>query len=204
MCEPVFVPACSATILPCKSITCKVKLPEFLQQKLKAKKGKAYEIPADFAGYSSIDNLRFENYEYNEKDGIYKGEHDGAHFYTIGQRKGIGIGGSILPLFVIKTDTEKNIIYLGQGENHPGLFRSNLKIENNDIHWINSSQKMNIGEERKYMVRIRYRQDLTPATLQQKEDGLYIHFEEAQRAVASGQFAAWYEGNVLVGSGVIG
>jgi tRNA-specific 2-thiouridylase len=182
----------------------KVKLPEFLQQKLKAKKGKAYEIPADFAGYSSIDNLRFENYEYNEKDGIYKGEHDGAHFYTIGQRKGIGIGGSILPLFVIKTDTEKNIIYLGQGENHPGLFRSNLKIENNDIHWINSSQKMNIGEERKYMVRIRYRQDLTPATLQQKEDGLYIHFEEAQRAVASGQFAAWYEGNVLVGSGVIG
>ena len=105
---------------------------------------------------------------------------------------------------MIKTDTEKNIIYLGQGENHPGLFRSNLKIENNDIHWINSSQKMNSGEERKYMVRIRYRQDLTTATLQQKEDGLYLHFKEAQRAVASGQFAAWYEGNVLVGSGVIG
>lgn len=181
----------------------KVKLPEFLQQKLKAKKGKAYEIPADYAGYCNIDDLRFENYDYQEKDGIYKGEHDGAHFYTIGQRKGIGIGGSILPLFVIKTDTEKNILYLGQGENHPGLFRSNLKIETNDVHWINASQKMNIGEERKYMVRIRYRQDLTPATLHQKEDGMYIHFEEAQRAVAAGQFAAWYEGNVLVGSGVI-
>ncbi len=182
----------------------KVKLPEFLQQKLKAKKGKAYEIPADAAIYKTTDlENQSSNFEYSEKDGIYKGEHEGAHFYTIGQRKGIGIGGSPLPLFVIKTDTLKNIVYLGQGENHPGLFRKGLKIKTNDIHWINPSHAMQVGEERKYDVRIRYRQDLTPAFLILKEGGLYLKFDEAQRAVAAGQFAAWYDGNVLMGSGVI-
>ncbi len=184
----------------------KVKLPEFLQQKLKPKKGKAYEIPDNLPQYSQQRETLEEicaPFLYSEKDGVVRGDHDGAHFFTIGQRKGIGIGGSPLPLFCIKTDVEKNIVYLGQGENHPGLFRKGLRINNGDIHWINASTEMKNGEQRVYQTRIRYRQELSPATLHKTENGLYLIFDEPQKAIAAGQFAAWYEGNVLIGSGII-
>ena len=184
----------------------KVKLPEFLQQKLSAKKGKAYEIPADLSQFTKTRESLEEicaPFEYSVSEGIERGVHDGAHFFTIGQRKGIGIGGSPLPLFCIKTDVEKNIVFLGQGEDHPGLFRKGLKINNGDIHWINAANSMKDGETRIYEARIRYRQELSKATLHKNEKGLYIIFDLAQKAIAAGQFAAWYDGKILIGSGII-
>jgi tRNA-specific 2-thiouridylase len=184
----------------------KVKLPEFLQQKLSAKKGKAFEIPADLSQFTKTRESLEEicaPFEYSASEGIERGVHDGAHFFTIGQRKGIGIGGSPLPLFCIKTDVEKNIVFLGQGEDHPGLFRKGLKINNGDIHWINAANSMKDGETRIYEARIRYRQDLSKATLHKNEKGLHIIFDLAQKAIAAGQFAAWYDGKILIGSGII-
>jgi tRNA-specific 2-thiouridylase len=185
----------------------KVKLPEFLQQQLKPKKGKVVEIPADFTPYTEntaedIFSLS-DKFVYQPADGIEKGEHNGAHFYTKGQRKGLNIGGTPEPLFVIDTDVNTNTIYVGQGKNHPGLHRKGLKVLNKDIHWLREDHRLNAGEETKYDARIRYRQPLEKATFFQKEDGLYIIFENSQTAIAEGQFVAWYKDDELIGSGVI-
>ncbi len=131
------------------------------------------------------------------------GDHNGAHFYTIGQRRGLNIGGYEKPLFVIGTDTDKNIIYTGMGEDHPGLYRKGLAVPNADVHWVRPDLKLKAGETRSYLARIRYRQPLEPCTLHQKEDNLYIIFDRPQRGVTPGQFAAWYDGQELIGSGVI-
>jgi len=131
------------------------------------------------------------------------GEHQGAHFYTIGQRKGLGIGGFEEPLFVIDTDVEENLIYVGEGKSHPGLYRDTLKVASDEIHWIRTDLTLEIGDSLKVSARIRYRQPLQKATLFQTKDGLYITFEEHQSAITSGQFVAWYEGTELLGSGVI-
>ncbi|HEY5824530.1 MAG TPA: aminomethyltransferase beta-barrel domain-containing protein, partial [Cyclobacteriaceae bacterium] len=128
---------------------------------------------------------------------------NGAHYYTIGQRRGLNIGGFEKPLFVIGTDTTKNIIYTGMGDDHPGLYRKGLFVPNTDAHWIRDDYKLTVGESRPYKARIRYRQPLEPCTLHQKEEGLYIIFDRPQRGVTPGQFAAWYEGEELIGSGVI-
>jgi len=186
----------------------KVHLPEFLQQQLEPKKGKAIVIPEDATVYSNgqgMDDLiaLTRPYAYHPNDGETIGEHNGAHFYTIGQRKGLKIGGQPKPLFVIGTDTEHNILYMGMGEDHPGLYRKGLVVPNEHEHWIREDLKLSVGESRKYLARIRYRQPLEPCTLHKKEEGLYVIFDRPQKAVTPGQFAAWYEGDELIGSGVI-
>jgi len=187
----------------------KVHLPVFLQQKLKAREGNIFEIPADLNQYSS-EKQDFSDLEaicapwtYVKEDGKWTGKHQGAHFFTVGQRKGLNVGGKTEPLFVIATDVKTNRIYVGQGQSHPGLFRRGLKIKSEEIHWVRRDLEMKVGESRDYMVRIRYRQALQQGTLHRKDSGLYITFKEPQRGVAAGQFAAWYDGSELLGSGVI-
>lgn len=186
----------------------KVDLPVFLQQKLEKSKGNIHEILPTWRGYErkvAEDNLRAlsEPFSYTVRDGKKIGEHNGAHFYTIGQRKGLGVGGRPEPLFVIATDVEQNVIYMGQGDDHPGLYRRALHIAENEIHWVRPALAMIEGERRHYQVRIRYRQPLQGAELIRTRDGLYIRFDEPQRGITAGQFAAWYDGDELVGSGVI-
>jgi tRNA-specific 2-thiouridylase len=193
----------------------KVHLPTFLQQKLEAKKGniveikeiKMYqEIAEGFPEKDTTDSLLSEMthpYKYEPASGITIGTHNGAHFFTIGQRKGMNVGGHKEPLFVIGTDVEKNIVYVGEGQNHPGLNRKGLFIRQDEIHWIRTDLKMEVGESRDYMVRIRYRQPLQSAQIYNRTNGMYIIFETAQRGIAPGQFAAWYDGDEVIGSGVI-
>lgn len=193
----------------------KVRLPEFLQQKLKPKKGTVIEIPADSTIYlgtpkelakdhSEEDLIRITSaITHKPSDGKKVGEHQGAHYYTVGQRKGLGIGGTPLPLFVLETNTVDNIVYMGQGDQHPGLYRKGLFITTEDIHWTRPDKKLSPGQAQVYLTRIRYRQGLEKATLYQTEKGLYIIFDHPERGVAKGQFAAWYDGDELIGSGVI-
>jgi len=187
----------------------KVHLPVFLQQKLKAREGNIFEIPADLGQYSS-EKQDMEDLEaicapwpYVKEDGQWTGKHQGAHFFTVGQRKGLNVGGKTEPLFVIATDVKTNRIYVGQGQKHLGLYRRGLKIITSEIHWVRRDLAMQIGESRDYLVRIRYRQALQEGTLHMTDSGLYITFKKPQRGVAAGQFAAWYDGAELLGSGVI-
>jgi tRNA-uridine 2-sulfurtransferase len=193
----------------------KVHLPAFLQQKLAPKKGRILEI-TDLSIYPEHDNktslqectdemLRkmAEPFRYSRTDGMEIGTHNGAHFYTVGQRKGLNIGGHKEPLFIISTDVEDNIIYVGEGQSHPGLYRKGLFIKNEEIHWVRPDSEINNGENRSYMVRIRYRQPLQKAELYKRPDGIYIIFNKSQRGITPGQFAAWYDGEELIGSGVI-
>ncbi len=186
----------------------KVHLPDFLQQRLEPKKGKVIEVPDNSEAFNNeVDELNLialtKPYVLNPQLGEVVGEHNGAHFYTIGQRRGLNIGGYEKPLFVIGTDTEANVIYTGSGDDHPGLYRKGLFIPNADEHWIREDLKLKAGESKTYRARIRYRQPLEPCTLHKKEDGLYIVFDRPQRGVTPGQFAAWYEDSELIGSGVI-
>ncbi|MEN8958498.1 MAG: tRNA 2-thiouridine(34) synthase MnmA, partial [Flavobacteriales bacterium] len=186
----------------------KIKLPDFLQQQLQPKQGEIVEIPADFDAFEAyktkteVEDLA-RPFVYSEVDGKNKGQHQGAHYFTTGQRKGLGVGGTEFPLFVIATDVTENIVYVGQGTNHPGLYRKALKINQEEIHWIRPDLTLKAGEQLDCLVRIRYRQDLEKATLIQKENELYITFENAQRGITAGQFAAWYVEDELLGSGVI-
>jgi tRNA-uridine 2-sulfurtransferase len=184
----------------------KVRLPDFLQQQLAPKTGNIIEIPNDFPDYSTAKNTLEEQsapYIYKETDGKKVGEHFGAHYFTIGQRKGLQVGGTPEPLFVIATDVTTNTIYVGQGEEHLGLYRKALFIQNSDVHFIRPDLKLNDGETAIYEVRIRYRQALQKATLHKKPNGLYISFETPQKGITSGQFAAWYSNGELIGSGAI-
>lgn len=193
----------------------KVHLPTFLQQKLEAKKGNIVEI-TDTSGFPvtedglpsaevSVEILQkmTEPIKYEHNKGKIIGIHNGAHFYTIGQRKGMMVGGYAEPLFVIATDVSENIVYVGEGHNHPGLNRKGLFIRNDEIHWIRKDQKLKTGESRDYMVRIRYRQPLQKTHLYKRDEGMFIIFDHLQRGIAAGQFAAWYEGDEVMGSGVI-
>lgn len=186
----------------------KVHLPDFLQQRLEPKKGKVIEVPAQSPAFANgwtnddLENLT-KPYRLQQSFGRVVGEHNGAHFYTIGQRRGLNIGGYEKPLFVIGTDTAKNLIYTGSGDDHPGLYRKGLFIASADVHWIRDDLKLKIEESKKLYARIRYRQPLEACTLHQKPNGLYIIFDRPQRGVTAGQFAAWYEGEELIGSGVI-
>jgi tRNA-uridine 2-sulfurtransferase len=189
----------------------KVDLPVFLQQKLEKKVGKVIEIPSDLKAYGRMipedlhERLKKQAkpYFYRLKDGKVVGEHQGAHFYTVGQRKGLGIGGFEKPLFVLATDVEQNLIFVGEGVEHPGLYRKTLKINPEEIHWVRPDKALEIGRSAKYMVRERYRQPLQAATLYMFEEGLYIDFDQAQQSVTPGQFAVWYEGDEVIGSGAI-
>ena len=186
----------------------KVDLPVFLQQKLSARKGNIHEILPTWPKYerhaadTTLEGMA-RPYSYTVRDGKKIGEHNGAHFYTIGQRKGLGIGGRKESLFIIGTDVVSNTIYVGEGDNHPGLHRRALKIDQSEIHWIDPTEALAVGQSRRYQVRIRYRQPLQWATLHMQQDGLYIVFDTPQRGIAAGQFAAWYDEGRVAGSGVI-
>jgi len=192
----------------------KVDLPTFLQQKLKPRKGDIIEISKDHVlkidqNVSSVadvtDNLKMlcTDRNYQPADGKKVGEHNGAFYYTIGQRKGLDVGGTPEPLFIIATDIERNIVYVGQGKDHPGLFRKGLFIKKEDIHWIRPDLELKAGQQRSFLVRIRYRQELQEAELYCREEGIYIVFNHPQRGITSGQFAAWYTDDELLGSGTI-
>lgn len=191
----------------------KVSLPTFLQQQLKAKEGEIVEIFSDFAEYhkekpefpSKLEELEYlsAKIHYKKSDGKVIGKHQGAQFYTIGQSKGLGIGGHKESCFLISRDMENNLVYVGEGRNFPGLFRKALKIDNSELHWVREDLRLKNGESMEVLARIRYRQPLEKATLYQFEEGFFIEFENPQSAIAEGQFAAWYVGEELLGSGVI-
>lgn len=186
----------------------KVRLPDFLQQQLKPKTGNIVEILAEHPMYQkdwSSDDVKYlaESYKYSEADGKVIGQHQGAHYFTNGQRKGLGVGGYPLPLFIIETDTKTNTIYVGLGEDHPGLNRKALKIEKEDVHYLQKNQALEPGQQLSCKARIRYRQALENCTLHMEDDGLYVIFENFQKGIAPGQFAAWYSDEELLGSGVI-
>jgi tRNA-specific 2-thiouridylase len=196
----------------------KVRLPEFLQQQLKPKKGNIIQISEDLPVFERLkvpvltgaqdwdqdilDAICLPvHFEPNQGKTI--GEHNGAHYFTVGQRKGLQVGGTGKPLFVIGTDTRENVIYTGLGEDHPGLNRFGLFVKKDQIHWIREDLALQPGESAEYIARIRYRQPLSKATLVMKENGLYVIFENAQKGVASGQFVAWYKEDECMGSGTI-
>jgi tRNA-specific 2-thiouridylase len=191
----------------------KVRLPEFLQQKLQPKEGKIISIPSDFYQYSKL-TPKFENkvaelahlatkFSYNPKDGKVVGKHQGAHYFTKGQRKGLNVGGTKEALYVIETDVETNTIYTGEGKNHQGLYRNVLFVSNKELHWIREDLVLKTGETMQVEARIRYRQVLEKATLHKVKTGLFVAFENKQAAIQEGQFVAWYQDEELLGSGVI-
>lgn len=191
----------------------KVRLPDFLQQKLKPKKGIIVEVPSDVSQYHKtlphFNTIEEELAHYSTKpiyqvdDGRVVGEHQGAHYFTKGQRKGLDVGGTKEPLFVIETDVEENIIYTGQGKSHPGLYRRTLFVTDEELHWIRTDKELQVDESMQVMARIRYRQPLQKATLYKIDGGLYVDFEVMQSAITEGQFVAWYVKDELIGSGVI-
>jgi len=191
----------------------KVRLPEFLQQKLQPKEGKIVQIDKNDPVYtreneaelSLEEELKMESQKlaYLPTMGKVVGKHQGAHYFTVGQRKGLNVGGTTDPLFVIATDVETNTIYTGLSSHHPGLFKKALFVEKSEVHWIREDMTLKVGETMEVMARIRYRQPLQKAILHQFEDGMYVQFEEPQSAITEGQFVAWYLGAELVGSGVI-
>ena len=184
----------------------KVSLPEFLQQQLAVKTGRIIQIPDSHPMYQIKREETPEGlatkYSYSAADGVEVGIHDGAHFFTVGQRKGLAVGGTKEPLFVLATDVEQNVIYVGEGKSHPGLLRSALWIAQTDVHWVRPD--LMPYEPMQVWARIRYRQPLAKATLHSTSTGLYLVFDQPQSAIAAGQFAAWYLQDELIGSGVIG
>jgi tRNA-specific 2-thiouridylase len=193
----------------------KVKLPDFLQQKLQPKQGQVIEIDSSHdvfkaekstkANSELISQLKKDSKKVSLKPEFGKvlGTHDGAHFFTKGQRKGLAIGGTKEPLFVIDTDVENNILYTGQGKTHPGLHKKGLWVTNDEVHWIRQDLELKEGDTMDVMARIRYRQPLEKAKLYQMKDELYVIFEDEQTAISEGQFVAWYHEDELLGSGVI-
>lgn len=191
----------------------KVRLPEFLQQKLKPKEGVIVQIPENSEIYnreiptfvSKEEELSFfsKKYNYQISYGKIVAKHQGAHYFTKGQRKGLAVGGTKEPLFVIDTDVNENVIYTGEGKDHSGLYRNVLFVSNEELHWIRPDLALKNGENMAVLARIRYRQALDEATLYKVEKGLYVEFKKRQSAITEGQFVAWYTNEELLGSGVI-
>lgn len=191
----------------------KVKLPDFLQQQLKPKEGLIVEISKEQEIFSEVepafnseeDKLKYlsRKIDYQVSHGKIVGKHQGAHYFTKGQRKGLAVGGTLEPLFVIDTDVEENVIYTGQGKEHPGLLKKALFVTNEELHWIREDLSLKLDETMPVMARIRYRQPLQKAILHKVDSGLYVEFEIFQSAITEGQFVAWYLNDELVGSGVI-
>lgn len=192
----------------------KVRLPDFLQQQLKAKEGRIVEVAASHDRYQdnlpeSFDNLYEEalyhskKFHYEPTEGKVVGTHIGAHFFTKGQRKGLAVGGTVEPLFVIDTDVKENIIYTGQGKKHPGLYRNALFVRSDEVHWVREDLALKLGETMEVEARIRYRQPLCKAKLYHADEGVYVLFDHPQSAITEGQFVAWYLEEELIGSGVI-
>jgi len=191
----------------------KVKLPDFLQQQLKPKEGVIVEVSKEEDIYNQVET-KFgsieEKLEYLSRKinycvsrGKIVGKHQGAHYFTKGQRKGLAVGGTVEPLFVIDTDVKENIIYTGQGKQHPGLYKKALFVTNEELHWIREDLMLYVNETMQVKARIRYRQTLENATLHKVDSGLYVEFDNFQSAITEGQFVAWYLDEELIGSGVI-
>ena len=180
----------------------KVKLPTFLQQFLKPKIGKVVEIDQNHPIFKEKQTSLYP-ISYHQDMGIVVGEHQGAHYFTIGQRKGLNIGGKANPLFVISTDVNENIIYVGQGENHPGLYRTSLTVDFDNVHWIRPDLKITDSNIVEYDARIRYRQPLKKCRISCLNNELQVIFNEKQRGITSGQFVSWYKNDELIGSGII-
>ena len=191
----------------------KVRLPEFLQQKLQSKEGEIVQVSNTADVYqreqpnfnSKAEELDFfaTKYQYNKQDGKVVGKHLGAHYFTKGQRKGLAVGGTKEPLFVIETDVRENVIYAGEGKHHKGLFRSVLFVSNEEEHWIREDLQLKNHESLDVEARIRYRQPLEKAILHKVENGIFVEFQNPQSAIQEGQFVAWYKNEELLGSGVI-
>ncbi|SHM27541.1 tRNA 2-thiouridine(34) synthase MnmA [Flavobacterium xinjiangense] len=191
----------------------KVRLPEFLQQKLQPKEGLIIQIDKNNPVYNidapkllSVEDglvLEAKKIDYIPEMGKVVGNHQGAHYFTTGQRKGLNVGGTTDPLFIISTNVATNTIYTGLSSQHPGLFKKALFVEKSEVHWIRTDLALANGKTMDVLARIRYRQPLQKATLHQFENGMYVSFEEPQSAITEGQFVAWYLGDELVGSGVI-
>ena len=190
----------------------KVSLPDFLQQKLKKKKGNVIEIPGNSKLYDKQIKFIDENerllsltdeIDYTLSDGKIIGKHNGAYYYTIGQRKGLAIGGYKDPLFVISTNTQTNEIFVGEGKNHPGLIKKALKVKYSDVNWVNDDYNFENLADLKLKARIRYRQKLQKISIYKHLDYLYVEFEDFQSAVTKGQFLAIYDNSQLIASGVI-
>ena len=182
-------------------------------QKLKPKEGLIIEIDpsSDLYKKKSDNSLTIKerlikgvrNINYKIDDGREVGKHNGAFYFTIGQRKGLRIGGSKKPLFVLQTDVENNIVYVGMGKDHPGLYRDALLVDSNEEHWVREDLKLSYNESMIVMARIRYRQPLQKARLFKYKEGIYVLFDKPQSSITKGQFVAWYIENELIGSGVI-
>jgi tRNA-specific 2-thiouridylase len=194
----------------------KIHLPDFLKQKLMGKTGEVVEIPCDLPVYKTYAGIHrhflstgegrqelTRDFAYRPGDGTVIGAHNGAHYYTVGQRKGLNIGGKAEPLFVLKPDTAGNYLYVGMGHAHPGLNRWGLFIPDRDIHWVRPDLALQPGQTRQVLARVRYRQALQYATLYRETEGMYMLFDKKQRGITAGQFAAWYDREELLGSGVI-
>lgn len=196
----------------------KVKLPDFLQQQLKPKQGDIILIPDDLDMFGQ--QIKPENIDCTQAEasllkaickplqfspgmGKVVGQHNGAHFFTIGQRKGLNVGGMPKGVFVIATDIEHNIIYAGLGEDHPGLMRPGLMVQGKDVHWIRRDLALKPGQNGRFLARIRYRQQLSMASLIMFSDRLYIVFDNLQKGIAPGQFVSWYLEDECIGSGII-
>ena len=185
----------------------KVRLPDFLQQQLQPKTGDIVKISDQHPMYGQVraatPAAQSEPYVYTSNDGKVVGQHQGAHFFTLGQRKGLAVGGTAEPLFVIATDVDTNILFVGEGKDHPGLYRNALFIDQSELHFVRPDLSPSIGASQKVLARIRYRQPLVSATLHRVAAGAYLQFDVPQSAIASGQFAAWHLDDELIGSGVI-
>ncbi|MFB6257229.1 MAG: tRNA 2-thiouridine(34) synthase MnmA, partial [Flavobacteriales bacterium] len=192
----------------------KISLPEFLSQRLEPKEGAILEVPKDDpvlmeeipAGGETeppSPEALTEPFPFQKAQSHQVGRHQGAHFFTVGQRKGIGVGGKAEPLFVLERDVEQNLLYVGQGTDHPGLYRPGLFVPDEALHWVRPDQELPIGSSARYEVRIRHRQPLQKARLVRTEKGVHVLFDKRQRGIAAGQSAAWYQDGELMGSGVI-
>jgi len=181
----------------------KVRLPDFLQQKLSVKPGDIIEVSNEHSTFISSERAVTDPYTLTPEMGSVVGQHQGAHFFTVGQRKGLNVGGKLEPLYVIGTDVTTNTVFVGQGDNHIGLMRSALLIAKEDVHWVLPSHEMKIGDTRKYLLRFRYRQPLQTGNVKMTEEGLTLYFDTPQKGITAGQFATLYEENKLVASGPI-
>jgi tRNA-specific 2-thiouridylase len=190
----------------------KIALPTFLQQQLAPKEGDVIEVSPHLPVFEAYQKLEpsLEQIEalaapfsYIPSNGKQVTTHQGAHYYTIGQRKGLHIGGRPEPSFVIGIDTINNVVYSGQTEMHPGLNRWALQLEADTLSWLRPHRFFEETGVLSCLVRIRYRQPLQKAQLIKKQEQFYILFENKQKGITPGQFAAWYLDNELLGSGVI-
>ena len=179
----------------------KVRLPDFLQQQLSIQTGQIIEVSRDSDVF--IAPSCGQPWPLKADHGTVVGSHPGAHFFTVGQRKGLLVGGKPLPLFVLATDVAENIVYVGQGEDHPGLYRPCVWMMPGEVHWVRPDLALQPGESLEVLARIRYRQALVPARLTAEESGLALVPTAPFKSVAPGQFAAWYLGDELIGSGII-